>query len=93
MKLDQTWSIVKAVDGRTIHVLGDLRSELARKGTMTLWIPRTYHLSPDSPCIDRGRSLGAPARDRDGQPRPIHRVAAGKVDVGADELNRKAGGK
>jgi hypothetical protein len=39
------------------------------------------HLKPGSPCVDRGDSAGAPARDIDGDDRPMGL----KPDVGADE--------
>lgn len=41
----------------------------------------SYHLLNDSPCIDKGTSTEAPAKDRDGDPRPLGNA----VDIGADE--------
>lgn len=41
----------------------------------------TYHLQPNSPCIDKGTATEAPPRDRDGDTRP----KGGAVDIGADE--------
>lgn len=40
-----------------------------------------HHLTALSPCINRGTSVGAPALDADGDPRPF----MGSVDIGADE--------
>jgi len=41
----------------------------------------SHRLSAGSPCIDRGTATDAPARDREGDPRP----AGGGFDIGADE--------
>jgi hypothetical protein len=46
----------------------------------------TYHLTPNSPMIDAGTSVGAPNQDIDGDTRP--RVGTSgqlRVDIGADE--------
>jgi parallel beta-helix repeat protein len=41
-----------------------------------------FHLSPGSPAIDAGTSSGAPARDIEGNPRPV----GGGYDIGAYEV-------
>jgi hypothetical protein len=41
-----------------------------------------YHLLPDSPAVNEGAMLHAPAIDFEGDPRP----AGGLVDIGADEV-------
>ncbi|HUW12953.1 MAG TPA: right-handed parallel beta-helix repeat-containing protein [Anaerolineae bacterium] len=48
-----------------------------------------YHLSPNSPVIDRGTSTAAPSTDFDGQARPFDgdRDGAATVDIGADEVH------
>jgi hypothetical protein len=44
-----------------------------------------YHLTKDSPCINRGTSTGAPEKDIDGDPRP----QGARIDVGADEYTKE----
>ncbi len=45
------------------------------------WMDGDYHLRPDSPCIDAGRSAGAPTTDIEGYGRPC----GTHVDMGAYE--------
>jgi hypothetical protein len=47
-----------------------------------------YHLSPDSPCIDKGTNLSAPVTDFDGRPRPNPDTM--QVDIGAYEYYQKS---
>ena len=42
----------------------------------------TWHLSPGSPCIDKGTASEAPAADFDGEARPMRTA----MDIGHDEL-------
>jgi parallel beta-helix repeat protein len=44
-----------------------------------------YHLTKDSPCINRGTSSGAPEKDIDGDPRP----QGSRIDIGADEYTKE----
>jgi hypothetical protein len=44
-----------------------------------------YHLTKDSPCINRGTSRRAPEKDIDGDARP----QGSRIDIGADEYTKE----
>ncbi|MBP60880.1 MAG: hypothetical protein CMJ62_05065 [Planctomycetaceae bacterium] len=79
LQLNDTWSVVSRIDEGIIDVLGDLRYDVPAGQTLDLSSPRTYHLAADSPCVDSGKTLGAPSGDLDGDSRMK------EVDIGADE--------
>ena len=79
VKAGERWGVVRA-NGRTdLEVWGDL------SGEVVVTILPTYHLRPDSPCIDAGTSAQAPNQDMEGEARPQGR----EVDIGADEVRRE----
>ena len=69
------WSVIKSNGSDSIVLWGDF------SGQAGFDLLPEYHLQSGSPCLDKGTSTDAPARDRDGDTRP----AGAGVDMGADE--------
>jgi hypothetical protein len=87
VRVGGVWSVVAGVAGGNIRIWGNLSKSPAASGkSVDLFVPITYSLGPDSPCIDAGQSLGAPTHNLQNLERPLHRLTEGKVDVGADEF-------
>lgn len=86
VKIGNIWGLVRSNSEKKLTLWGDFNKDLQGIQEMSFFIPKTYHLMEDSPCIDRGKNLGAPSLDIDGEARPLHRLSEQKVDVGADEF-------
>lgn len=76
VKAGARWAVVRWNDAGTLEVWGDV------SGAGPLEVQPTYHLSDDSPCVDRGMPVDAPEKDMDGDPRTI----GAAPDPGADEV-------
>lgn len=76
----ERWSVVRASGEGWFEAWGDL----ADAGPIR--IEPTYHLTPGSPCVDRGVPVDAPERDIDGDPRTVGPAP----DLGADEVTDAA---
>jgi hypothetical protein len=75
----ERWTVVHAAAAGRVVVWGDASA------ATSLEVVPSYRLAAGSPCIDAGTDEGAPARDRDGDPRPLRGRTAPRVDIGADE--------
>lgn len=71
------WSVVKESAPGKLIVWGNL----AQGAPAEFFVAESFHLAPDSTCIDRGVRTGAPEKDFDLEARPF---GAG-IDIGADE--------
>jgi hypothetical protein len=69
------WSVIRDNSAGTLTVWGDLSRQIH------FTVLPTYHLTRRSPCAGRGTPENAPARDMDGESRPVN----SGVDVGADQ--------
>lgn len=76
MRMGEEWSLVVDNDANRITVWGNFPLE---ENTAVEIIP-TFHLAPDSKCINRGLYADFASDDIDGQPR-----YSPNIDLGADE--------
>jgi len=87
IRIGGNWGVIAGIGESEIRVWGNLTSDQpGSQSDLTLYIPPSYRLAADSECVDAGMNLGAPSFDIEGDRRPVHRVADGTVDVGADEF-------
>lgn len=70
------WTVVRSNGKSSLTIWGDV------SGQAVIHIKPTYHLSADSPCIDKGIKTDAPLTDMDGETR-----SSDAVDIGADEYS------
>jgi hypothetical protein len=87
IQMGSNWGLVRENGEDSITLWGNFSTDLGTSQEIPIFAVKSYHLATGSPCIDRGKSLGAPAEDLDGEVRPIHHLSDQKVDVGADELS------
>ena len=76
VRIDHRWGVVKSNQEDVISVWGDV------SGEKELRVLPTFHLHPESPCIDKGTVENAPNRDIHGDSRPMGEA----IDIGADEV-------
>ncbi len=86
VKIGNIWGLIRSNSDVTLTLWGNFNKDFQGLQEISFFIPKTYHLSEGSPCIDRGKTLGAPPLDMDGEVRPIHRLSEQRIDVGADEF-------
>ncbi|MCA9412152.1 MAG: hypothetical protein KC944_13135, partial [Candidatus Omnitrophica bacterium] len=90
LRVGESWGIVSALKENRLSLWGDFTEEIdASNGSLELFVPCSYRITANSPCVDKGKGLGAPLHDFDAEARPVHRVSKGSVDVGADEFLAK----
>ncbi len=87
LRVGESWGIVSKVNNNQVSLWGDFTEEVdASDGAIPLFVPSSYRLTAGSPCVNKGKNLGAPLYDFDSEARPVHRITQGSVDVGADEF-------
>jgi hypothetical protein len=88
VRLGNNWGVVRDIERTSISLWGDLSGQSNDASGREILIPASYRLKEDSPCVEAGENLGAPSRDIDGDPRPIHHLTGGRADIGADEYRK-----
>ena len=86
VRIGTNWSAVKSNDRNSIQIWSAVADTVSSAAPLPVAIMPTYHLKPDSPCIDMGRAEDAPATDFDGDARPLQGGDTLAVDIGADEF-------
>ena len=94
VRIGEQWTVCRAAGGRSISVWSQVGEEGSIPAAVACYFPRTYHLDAESPGVDDGDLLGAPAVDFEGESRPTCPRAAEQVDhvdIGADEVSAHPG--
>ena len=82
----EIWGVIRTGPNQhgTVKIWGDLSSQFEGSSTtVRFFVPPTYHLSSDSPCIGKGLKTSAPKSDFDGDRRTTDSET--QIDIGADE--------
>ncbi len=85
VRLGESWTVVRTNDSSRFVVWGTLPPGPISETAIDFEVLPSWHLRPESPCVDSGTNQNAPSRDFEGDSRPLNGTKSLTVDIGADE--------